>query len=366
MPAIAIVAKEIRQGEKRVAITPNSINHLTKLGLTCKIQSGAGSGIDAADSSYNATIIPDLQTKGDIYLKVLPPTVEEVESMQNNAILIAFLYPHLNLDATKKLLAKNITSFAMELIPRISRAQDMDALSSQATIIGYKAVIIAANNSKIFFPMLITAAGSIRPAKVFVIGVGVAGLQAIATAKRLGAQVSAYDVRPETKEQTQSLGAKFLDTKVQAIGAGGYARELTNEEKAQQTQALIKHIAKCDVVITTAGVPGKTAPKVLTAEMVAAMQPGSIVVDAMAEMGGNCELTKPDATIITTNNVTILGPINLPSSLAVNASEMYAHNCINFLSHIVQNGIININWDDEIISSSVVTHAGQIKVEVKL
>lgn len=204
----------------------------------------------------------------------------------------------------------------MELVPRTSRAQDMDALSTQSTIAGYKAVLLAANHSKFFFPMLTTAAGSIRPAKVFIIGVGVAGLQAIATASRLGAQVSAYDVRPDTKEQTESLGAKFVDTGVQAVGEGGYARELTQEEKNQQAAALKKHIAACDVVITTAGVPGKPAPKVLSLDMVEAMKPGSVVVDILADMGGNCELTKPGATIIH-NNITIVGPTNIPSSMSI-------------------------------------------------
>ncbi len=260
------------------------------------------------------------------------------------------------------MLEKKITSFAMELVPRISRAQDMDALSSQATITGYKAVILAADNSKFFFPMLTTAAGSIRPAKVFIIGVGVAGLQAIATARRLGAQVSAYDVRPETKEQTESLGAKFFDTGVQATGEGGYARELTQEEKTKQADALKKHIATCDVIITTAGVPGRPAPKILSTAMVESMKPGAIVVDILADMGGNCELTKPGETVYH-NDVAIIGPINIPSTLAINASEMYAKNLINLLSLMIKEGALNLDWNDEIIAGSVVTHEGTIKNE---
>ncbi|MDR1057150.1 MAG: Re/Si-specific NAD(P)(+) transhydrogenase subunit alpha [Coxiellaceae bacterium] len=358
------IPKETTWGESRIAITPNLITKLSKLGVTIKIQSGAGIKIHAQDASYkNTTFVQNitaLYANSDIILKVQPPTVEEVDYMKEKTILISFLYPHLNPNTVKKLLDKEITSFAMEFIPRISRAQDMDALSSQATIIGYKAVLIAADNSKFFFPMLTTAAGSIRPAKVFIIGVGVAGLQAIATAKRLGAQVSAYDIRLETKEQSESLGAKFIDTGVQAIGAGGYARELTQLEKEQQTEILKKHIATCDVIITTTGIPGKPAPKILTKEMVKIMKPGSIVVDTLADMGGNCELTKPGETTIY-NDVTIIGPLNIPSSMAIHASEMYARNLINLLSLIIKDQILNPDWNDEIIASSVVTHEGVIK-----
>lgn len=358
------VPKEVNVGEERVAMTPNLIPKLTKLGLTVNIQKNAGYGINSADIAYKDTKIiehaTELFSSSNILIKVQPPTTTEVEHMQNGSILISYLYPHLNPHIIKKLLEKNITSFAMELIPRISRAQDMDALSSQATIAGYKAVLLAADNSKFFFPMLTTAAGSIRPAKVFIIGVGVAGLQAIATAKRLGAQVTAYDVRPETKEQTESLGAKFFDTGVQAIGEGGYARELTSEEKTKQAEALKKHIAACDVVITTAGIPGKPAPKILSKEMVEGMKPGSVVVDILADMGGNCELTHPGKTIHH-NGVTILGPINIPSSLAINASEMYARNILNLLNLMIKEGALNLDWTDEIIAGCAVTHAGAIK-----
>lgn len=364
MPITIAVPKETKSGELRIAITPALVSRLIKLGATVKLEHNAGDGIHAQDVLYkNTTIAQDanaLYASSDIVIRVQPPSETEVEHMKENSILISFLYPHLNISATKKLLEKKITSFAMELIPRISRAQDMDALSSQATVSGYKSVLIAADNSKFFFPMLTTAAGSIRPAKVFIIGIGVAGLQAIATARRLGAQVSAYDVRPDTKEQAESLGAKFVDTGVQAVGEGGYARELTAEEKSKQTDILKKHIATCDVVITTAGVPGKPAPKVLTKEMVEVMKPGAVVVDMLADMGGNCELTKPGETI-NYNDITIIGPINIPSSMAIHASEMYARNLINLLGLMIKDNALFLDWNDEIILGSVVTHDGVIK-----
>jgi NAD(P) transhydrogenase subunit alpha len=360
------VPKETTTGELRVAMTPALISRLIKLGANVKIQNNAGAGIHAHNEAYKGaeaiSNVSDLYRSADIILKVQPPTEDEVISMKEKSILLSFLYPHTQPNIVKKMLEKKITSFAMELVPRISRAQDMDALSSQATITGYKAALLAADNSKFFFPMLTTAAGSIRPAKVFIIGVGVAGLQAIATARRLGAQVSAYDVRPETKEQTESLGAKFFDTGIQATGEGGYARELTQEEKTKQAEALKKHISICDAIITTAGVPGKPAPKILTKNMIESMKPGAVVVDILADMGGNCELTKPGETIYH-NGVAILGPINIPSSLAINASEMYARNLINLLNLMIKEGALNLDWNDEIIAGSVVTHEGAIKNE---
>jgi H+-translocating NAD(P) transhydrogenase subunit alpha len=358
------IPKETHSGELRAALTPSLVNKLIKLGALPKVEHDAGIGIHAEDSMYKDASIArsthELYSDANIILRVQPPSVEEIASMSENSIVISFLYPHQNIGTIKKMLEKKITSFAMELVPRISRAQDMDALSSQATIMGYKSVLIAADNSKFFFPMLSTAAGSIRPAKVFIIGVGVAGLQAIATARRLGAQVSAYDVRPDTKEQAQSLGAKFVDTGVIATGAGGYARELTVEEKTKQAEALKKHIASCDVVITTAGVPGRPAPKVLTKEMVEGMKPGSVVVDVLAEQGGNCELTSPGNTI-NHRGVIIVGPINIPSSMAIHASEMYARNLINLLGLIIKDGNIAMDFNDEIIAGSLVTHGGEIK-----
>lgn len=368
MSILIAIPKEANIGELRVAMTPNLVSRLIKLGANIAIEHEAGIGIHAQDTAYkDADIIATtdkLYHLADVILKVQPPTEDEVAYMKENSILISFLYPHLNPNIIKIMLDKKITSFAMELVPRISRAQDMDALSSQATIAGYKSVLIAADSSKFFFPMLTTAAGSIRPAKVFIIGVGVAGLQAIATARRLGAQVSAYDVRPETKEQTESLGAKFLDTGVQATGEGGYARELTNEEKTKQSDILKKHIASCDVIITTAGVPGKPAPKILSTEMVESMKPGSVIVDILADMGGNCELTKANETVYH-NDVAIIGPINIPSMLAINASEMYSRNLINLLNLMIKDGKLNLDWNDEIIAGCVVTHEGIIKGIIK-
>lgn len=361
MPIIAI-PKETLAGEDRVAATPALVNKLSGLGLEVKIEKGSGKGIFAADEAYKGATCVDTKTlysTADIVAKVQPPSVAEVAMMKDQSILISFLYPHLNQEVVQKLVEKNITSFAMELIPRISRAQDMDALSSQATIAGYKAVLIAANACKFFFPMLTTAAGSIKPAKVLVIGVGVAGLQAIATARRLGAMVSAYDVRKEAKQEAESLGAKFLDLGITASGSGGYARELTAEEKAAQQEALKKHVAAQDVIITTAGVPGKPAPRIITQAMIEAMKPGAVIVDIMAEMGGNCELVQAGKTV-EHNHVVIIGTKNIFSSLANNASEMYARNIINLLNLMIKEGKINLDWNDEIIKGCAVTHVGKV------
>jgi H+-translocating NAD(P) transhydrogenase subunit alpha len=358
-----VIPKETKAGEDRIAMTPALIARLTALGLEVKMQQDAGTGIYAQDALFKGAMIvstaSELYAGGDIVVKVQAPTEQEVENMKERSILISFLYPHLCKNVVQKLCAKNITSFAMEMIPRISRAQDMDALSSQATIAGYKAVLLAANIAKFFFPMLTTAAGSIRPAKVLIIGVGVAGLQAIATAKRLGAIVEAYDVRAETKEQVQSLGAKFVDTGVVAAGSGGYARELTPEEIQKQRDVLQKHVAGSDVVITTAGVPGKTAPKIIFKDMIEAMKPGSVIIDIMAEMGGNCDLVKAGETVIH-NGVSIVGTQNLYSTLATPASEMYARNILNILTGMIKEGKVNLDFNDEVIKGSVVTHEGKI------
>jgi NAD(P) transhydrogenase subunit alpha len=270
------------------------------------------------------------------------------------------MYGHLNKDLVAALASGKHTGFGMELIPRISRAQGMDVLSSQAAAAGYQATLIAASTLDKFFPMLTTAAGTIRPAKVLVIGAGVAGLQAIATAKRLGAIVTGYDVRSATKEQVESLGAKFVETGVSAEGEGGYARELTDEEKQQQQAALNKEIAVSDVVITTAAIPGRPAPKIITAEAVAAMSPGAVIVDLAAETGGNCVLTKAGETVIE-NKVKIVGPVNLPASLGRHASEMYARNLFNFISPAIKDGELNIDWEDEVFASAALTHDGEIK-----
>ena len=270
------------------------------------------------------------------------------------------MQPHHHLNIVKGLRDRHVTSFAMELVPRISRAQSMDALSSQASVAGYKAVLIAANAMGKFLPMLTTAAGTIRPAQVLIIGVGVAGLQAIATAKRLGAMVEAYDVRSATREQVKSLGAKFVETGVIAEGVGGYARELTVEERAQQQAALDNRIAVADAVITTAGVPGRPAPQIVSAQAVARMKPGSVIVDILAENGGNCELSKAGETV-THNGVSIIGPVNRPSQLAYHASEMYSRNLYNFLAPAFKGCEIQIDWSDEVFAGTALTHAGQVR-----
>lgn len=363
MPITIVIPREIQFGEERVAMTPGLVNRLTNLGLDVKIQQALGDSIYAKDADYKNAIpfyhVHELYALGDIAIKVQPPTEQEVEMMKDGAVLISFLYPHLNQGVVERLCRKHITSFAMEKIPRISRAQDMDALSSQATIAGYKAVLIAANTARFFFPMLSTAAGSIRPAKVLVIGVGVAGLQAIATAKRLGAIVEAYDVRPETKEQVESLGARFVQVGITAQGTGGYARELTEEEKQQQRTILAKHVASNDVIITTAGVPGRAAPKIIYQDMIEAMKPGSVIVDIMAESGGNCDLVRAGETI-NHNGVTIVGAKNLYSSLAINASEMYARNILNLLNLMLKDGQLNLDWNDEVLKGCVVTRDGSV------
>jgi NAD(P) transhydrogenase subunit alpha len=295
-------------------------------------------------------------------LKVRPPTLEEIDLMQPGTVLVGFLQPYQEAERAKALADKKITSFAVELIPRISRAQSMDALTSQAAVSGYLCVLLAAENCPKFFPMMTYAAGTLRPAQVMVIGVGVAGLQAIATAKRLGAIVTAYDVRPETKEQVESLGAKFVDTGVSAAGAGGYARELTEEEKKLQAEKLGKAIAQVDALITTAAVPGRRAPLIVTEQMVRGMKAGAVVVDMAAESGGNVAGTVSGSTV-TVGAASLIGPTNLPSRMPVHASEMYAKNLFNFLSPFIKDGHLSIDWNDEIIAGSLLTHDGQIRHE---
>ncbi len=364
MPINVAVPKETLSGEKRVALVPVVANKMADMGLNIVIEKDAGSGVSLADGAYEkATAVANAAAAykdADIVLKVQPPSAEEIAQMKEGAILIGFLAAHKNLEQIKLLRDRKITAFSVELIPRISRAQSMDALSSQASVAGYKAALMAADQLGRFFPMLTTAAGTIRPATALVIGAGVAGLQAIATAKRLGAQVEGYDVRPAAKEQVESLGAKFVQLAVSADAAGGYARELTEEEKAQQQDLLAKHVSKADVVITTAAVPGRPAPKIITKDMVSQMKPGAVVIDLAAEGGGNCELTKPGKKVHS-KHVTIYGPLNVPSMLAEHASEMYAKNLLNFLTLMVEEGQIKLNWDDEILAESVVTHDGEIK-----
>jgi len=364
MPIRIAVPHETTEGERRVALIPSVAEQLSKQGVEVRIQAGAGCAAYYRDRDYtSAEIVEDRATllgEADIVLTVNPLVPEDVALLREGTIVIGFLHPHEFDDRICALRDRKITGFAMELIPRISRAQNMDALSSQASIGGYKAALMAANLTARFFPMLTTAAGTIRPAKVLVIGVGVAGLQAIATSKRLGAMVEAYDVRPETREQVESLGANFVDVKVNAVGEGGYARELSADEKQQEMEILARHVAKADAIISTAAVPGRPAPRIITTAMVEKMNPGSVIIDLAAYSGGNCELTIPGESF-GHELVMIYGPLNVPGMMPVHASEMYAKNLFNFLSLIVRDGEINPDWDDEIVADSVLTRAGQIQ-----
>lgn len=366
MPLIVGVLKEILEGETRVALTPEITGKLQKLGVSVVMESGAGGGAQIPDGDYEGVEMTDADSvlkKCGLLFTVQPAAKEAVEKMADGSVVSGMMYGHINKDLVRSLLSKKQTGFAMELVPRISRAQSMDVLSSQAAASGYQAALIAATTLNKFFPMLTTAAGTIRPAKVLVIGAGVAGLQAIATAKRLGAIVKGYDVRGATKEQVESLGAKFVDTGVSAEGEGGYARELTDEEKAQQKAALDKEIAASDVVISTAAIPGRPAPRIISAAAVEAMNPGAVIVDLAAETGGNCELTKAGETVIA-HGVKIVGPANLPASLGRHASDMYARNLFNFIKPAIsEEGELNIDWEDEVFAKTALTHDGEIKHE---
>ena len=365
MPLSIGVLKETSAHEARVALTPDVAAKLVELGAAINMENGA-----AESSHFPAELYKGVQfhasasavlATSTVLLTVQPPTLAAVDGLAPGAVVVGFMQPHVQLDMVRRLRDRKITSFAIELIPRISRAQSMDALSSQAAAAGYKAALLAANALDKFLPMLTTAAGTIRPAQVLVIGAGVAGLQAIATSRRLGAIVEAYDVRAATKEQIQSLGAKFVDTGVAAEGTGGYARELTAEEKAKQQEILDRHIAKADAVITTAAIPGRAAPRIISKQAVAAMSAGAVIVDLAAESGGNCELTVAGETVVTPNGVKILGPRNLPSELGRHSSQMYARNLLNFLSPAIKGGALAIDWQDEVFAQSVLTHDGQVR-----
>jgi NAD(P) transhydrogenase subunit alpha len=365
MPVRVAVPKETAPGEKRVALVPDVAKRLQKLGAEVLIEKGLGESAFFSDDAYGdaVTVYDDvvkLYQDADIVLRVHSPAEAAIKSMKEASIVVGLMEAHKHPNRAAKMAEAKITSFAMELLPRISRAQSMDVLSSQASIAGYKAVLMAADLACVFFPMLTTAAGTIRPAKVLVIGAGVAGLQAIATAKRLGAQVEAYDVRSATKEQCESLGAKFVDTGVKAEGEGGYARELSEEEKQQQRDVLAKHIAAANVVITTAALPGRPAPKIISKDMVEGMNAGSVIVDLAAEGGGNCELTDAGKTS-NHNGVVIHAPLNIVSQMQVHASEMYAKNLLNFITLMIKDGELNLDWEDEIIAGSVLTHDGEVK-----
>lgn len=357
------VPREIRKDEQRVALVPDSVTRLLKQDLKVAIETEAGLAIGLMDSDFGEATIcssqAELLAQSDITLTVNPASLEQIDQLKEGSVLVGFMNPHQDLGRFKRLKERNISAFSVELIPRISRAQAMDALSSQASIAGYKAVLLAANLLGKFFPMLTTAAGTVRPSKVLVIGAGVAGLQAIATARRLGAMVEGYDVRAAAREQVESLGAKFVDIEIKAEGSGGYARELTEEEKQQQQEILAKHVAAADVIITTAAIPGRPAPRIISTDMVNAMRGGSVIVDLAAETGGNCELTEAGATI-NHQGVKVHGPINVPSMLGNHASELYAKNLMNFLDLLIDEGRINIDLEDEIIKESLITHAGEI------
>jgi NAD(P) transhydrogenase subunit alpha len=360
------VVRESAPGERRVALTPDVAKKLKAKGADIVIESGAGTAASFPDTSFkdvSTASARDVLSRSDVLLKVQPPTIDEIGAMREGSVVIGYMSPHQSPERTKALRDRKITAFAMELLPRTTRAQAMDVLSSQANIAGYKAVLIAAEASPKFFPMLTTAAGTIRPSKVLIVGAGVAGLQAIATARRLGGQVEGFDVRPETAEQIRSLGAKFLDLGVSAAGSGGYARELTAEERAQQQAALAEHLKGIDVIVTTAAVPGRAAPKIISKAMVDGMKSGSVIVDIAAETGGNCEYTEAGKTITTANGVTVIGPVNLAATTPINASELYSKNLFNFLELSLKDGALTLDWTDELIAKTCLTHAGEIKHE---
>jgi NAD(P) transhydrogenase subunit alpha len=354
------VPKETAPGERRVALVPDAIPKLE--GITVAVERGAGvpaGFVDVAYEEAGAELVDDAWHGVDGVIKVAKPGPDEVAKLRTGELLVAFLQPLTDRDLVERLTTAGVLGFAMESIPRTTRAQPMDALSSQATVSGYKAVLLAAERLPRFFPMLTTAAGTIAPARVLVLGAGVAGLQAIATARRLGAVVAGFDVRPAVREQVQSLGASFLDLGV--VGeetAGGYARELTAEEQAQQQRALEERIPEFDAVITTAAVPGRPAPKLIPAAAVERMRPGSVIVDLAAETGGNCELTRPGETV-EVGGVTILGPLNLASTMPTHASQLYARNVSALLAHLAPAGELKLDWDDEITAGTCVTRKAE-------
>jgi NAD(P) transhydrogenase subunit alpha len=360
---IVSVPKEIAAGETRVALVPEVADRLVKSGVKITVEAGAGAAAHHPDSAYvEAGAQVGDGFSGEVVAKVAPPSGEEIGRLGPGSVLVGFLQPLTAGDTVRALADAGVTSFAMEAIPRITRAQSMDALSSQATVSGYRAALIAAQELPRFFPMLTTAAGTVRPAKVLVLGAGVAGLQAIATARRLGAVVQAFDVRSAVKEQIESLGARFLELDMgleDAEAAGGYARQLTEEEQAKQRDLLAIEIGKMDAVISTAAVPGRRAPLLVTEQAVRNMKPGSVIVDLAAEMGGNCELTEPGETVVR-EDVTIAGPLNLPASMPDHASSLYARNVQSLLELMVKEGELSLDFDDEVIAGACITRDGQI------
>lgn len=360
------VPRETRPHERRVALNPESVAKLVKGGARVVVQAGAGVASDYTDDAFTqagATIAPDARAAladADIVTKVLAPTTDEIALLKEGTTLVCLMQQP-GSEVQHALATRKVTTLALERVPRITRAQSMDVLSSQATVAGYKAVLMGAAALGRFMPMLTTAAGSLPPARAFVLGAGVAGLQAIATARRLGAVVSAFDVRPAVREQVQSLGATFVASDaVGAEGTGGYAREQTDDERTRTLAAIAKHIATVDLVVSTAAIPGRRAPILITADMVRSMKPGSVIVDVAAETGGNCELTKPGETI-QSSGVTIIGPLNLPSTVPQHASQMLARNVLTLLQHITADNALKVDVNDEITGAMAVTHAGEVR-----
>jgi NAD(P) transhydrogenase subunit alpha len=359
------IPKETVPGERRVALVPDLVPKLVAAGLQVAVQADAGREAGYLDESYRekgAGVEPDVLGAADVLLKVQPPTADEVGRIKEGATLIGFLQPYVNRDGIRALAARKVTAFAMEFMPRITRAQSMDALSAMSTIAGYKAVLIAANRLPKFFPLLMTAAGTVAPARVFIIGAGVAGLQAVGTAKRLGAVVEAYDTRPAVREQVESLGGKFVEFALETKDAEaktGYAKAQSEEFYRKQREQMATCVAAADVVITTALVPGQRAPVLITEDMVKGMRPGSVIVDLAAEQGGNCALTEPGQEV-SRHGVFIAGPTNLPATLPYHASQMYARNVTSYLLHLLKEGSVRLDLTDELTRGPLVTHAGDV------
>jgi len=366
-PMKVTVLRETRPGESRVALVPGNLKELKKAGIDVVVERGAGASSGFSDEEYSqggATIAADAagaMAGSAVVAKVQPPTEAEIDALPSGAVLVSLMNPLGNLPLVERLAASNTTSFALELIPRTTRAQSMDVLSSQATVAGYKAVLLGASELPKLLPMLMTAAGTIRPGKVLILGAGVAGLQAIATARRLGAKVEAFDVRPAVKEQVQSLGAKFLEAEheVTAEGEGGYAKELSEEQHQRELELIARHIVDADLVVTTAQIPGRKAPVLITTEMVRSMRPGSVIMDLAAEGGGNCEVTEAGRTVVEAG-VKVFGPVNLPSLVPVHASQMFGKNVATFLRELVKDGELVIDLKNDVVGPTCLTHAGEV------
>jgi len=365
------IPKESIDSETRVAVTPHSVSELIKAGYEVSVQSGAGEKSYISDDLFLNSGAKIIDSSAELYkgttivLKVAPPSLDEIALLTENSICISFFQPTIELEKVKALLKSNITGMSMHLVPRTTLAQKMDALSSQANIAGYKAVLMGSNHMSVYMPLLMTAAGTIRPAKVLILGAGVAGLQAIATAKRLGSRVEAFDVRPEVKEQVESLGAKFIEVTSgsdEGVGEGGYAKETSDDYKQKQQQLIREHISKADMVITTALIPGRKAPILISKDVVELMKPGSVIMDLAAENGGNCEITKKDKTFAH-HSVIIDGTSNIAATMPVHASELYAKNISTLVIHMTEEKSLNLDMDDEIISGSTFTHGGRITHE---